>query len=95
MAAGSVAKAQRRPRRTQPSPTPTGAKRYHFTPELFEQLGELGLFRNQRVELIGGEIVQMATVGPEHGSTVDQTMLSVGRRLPTKNTIFVFRTRCA
>jgi Uma2 family endonuclease len=85
MAAGRVAKAQRRPRRTQPPPTPTGAKRYRFTPELFEQLGELGLFRDQRVELIGGEIVQMAPVGPEHGSTVDQTMLSFGQRLPAKN----------
>jgi Uma2 family endonuclease len=67
MAAGGVAKAQRRPRRTQLSATsPAVVRRYRFTPELFEQLGELGLFRDQRVELIGGEIVQMAPVGPEH-----------------------------
>ncbi len=43
-----------------------GVQRYRFTPEQFEQLGALELFRDQRVELIGGEIVQMAPVGPEH-----------------------------
>jgi Uma2 family endonuclease len=86
MAAGGVAKAQRRPRRTQPSaPSPAVVRRYRFTPELFEQLGELGLFRDQRVELIGGEIVQMAPVGPEHGSRWIRPMLSFGQRLPAKN----------
>ncbi len=61
-----------------------GVQRYRFTPEQFEQLGALELFRDQRVELIGGEIVQMAPAGPEHGSTVDQAMLSIGQRLPRK-----------
>ncbi len=45
---------------------PEGGRPYRFTPEQFEQLGALGLFRDQRVELIGGEIIQMAPVGPEH-----------------------------
>jgi Uma2 family endonuclease len=59
-------------------------QRYRFTPDQFEQLARLGLFDQQRVELIAGEIVQMPPIGPEHGSTVDQTMQSLGRRLPAK-----------
>jgi Uma2 family endonuclease len=59
-------------------------QRYRFTPDQFEQLGRLGLFDHLRVELIGGEIIQMPPIGPEHGSTVDQTMQSLGRRLPAK-----------
>ncbi|GBC91990.1 hypothetical protein HRbin15_00451 [bacterium HR15] len=62
----------------------TGITRHKFTPEEFHRLGELGFFDDQRVELIGGEIVHMAPVGPEHGSTVDQSALGIGRRLPTK-----------
>jgi Uma2 family endonuclease len=84
MAAGSVAKAQRRPRRTEPSPSPFGTRRYRFTPELFERLGELGLFRDQRVELIGGEIVQMAPVGPEHSVCKTYSASSWQRRTQPK-----------
>ena len=65
MAAGTVAKTRKRPRRTPPAPQ-AGVQRYRFTPDQFEQLGRLGVFRDQRVELIGGEIVQMPPVGPEH-----------------------------
>jgi Uma2 family endonuclease len=83
MAAGAVAKPRKRPRRTHPAPH-AGVQRYRFTPDQFEQLGRMGLFDHLRVELIGGEIVQMPPIGPEHGSTVDQTMQSLGRRLPTK-----------
>jgi Uma2 family endonuclease len=65
-------------------PPQAGVQRYRFTPDQFEQLGRLGLFDHLRVELIGGEIIQMPPIGPEHGSTVDQTMQSLGRRLPAK-----------
>jgi hypothetical protein len=83
MAAATVAKTRKRPRRAQPAPQ-AGVQRYRFTPDQFEQLARLGLFDQQRVELIAGEIVQMPPIGPEHGSTVDQTMQSLGRRLPAK-----------
>jgi Uma2 family endonuclease len=65
MAAGAVAKPRKRPRRTHPAPH-AGVQRYRFTPDQFEQLGRMGLFDHLRVELIGGEIVQMPPVGPEH-----------------------------
>ncbi|CUU34884.1 Endonuclease, Uma2 family (restriction endonuclease fold) [Armatimonadetes bacterium DC] len=79
-------KSRQRPHVPQPAEVvPEAVRRYRFTPEQFEQLGALGLFQNQRVELIEGEIVQMPPVGPEHGSTVDQTMLSLGRRLSGKS----------
>jgi len=88
MATATVPKAKRRSVKTREATArrlpATGVARHKFTPEEFHRLGELGFFRDQRVELIGGEIVQMVPIGPEHGSTVDQSALSVGRRLPAK-----------
>src|SRR5277367_2112841 len=42
---------------SQPSPAPQPHK---FTREEYYQMGEMGIFRNQRVELIEGEIIDMA-----------------------------------
>jgi Uncharacterized protein conserved in cyanobacteria, COG4636 len=59
-------------------------QRYRFTPDQFEQLGRLGVFRDQRVELIGGEIVQMPPVGPEHSVGKTHTASAWQRRKQPK-----------
>jgi Uma2 family endonuclease len=83
MAASTVAKTRKRPRRTPPAPQ-AGVQRYRFTPDQFEQLGRLGLFDQQRVELIGGEIVQMPPVGPEHSVGKTYTASAWQRRKQPK-----------
>lgn len=45
-------------------------ERRRFTPEEYHRMAEIGLFDGERVELIEGEIVQMAPIGPAHGETV-------------------------
>lgn len=44
--------------------------RRRFTPEEYHRMVEIGLFDGERVELIEGEVVQMAPIGPAHGETV-------------------------
>ena len=83
MPASTVAKTRRRARRAQPAPQ-AGVQRYRFTPDQFEQLGRLGLFDHQRVELIGGEIVQMPPVGPEHSVGKTYTASAWQRRKQPK-----------
>lgn len=48
---------------TQPGAVPTA---YRWSRDRYERLVELGLLDDQRVELIGGQIVQMAPKGPRH-----------------------------
>jgi hypothetical protein len=38
-------------------------KRYRFTVKQYERLHETGVFDDRRVELIEGEIVEMASIG--------------------------------
>ena len=83
MAATTVAKTRKRPRRAQPAPQ-AGVQRYHFTPDQFEQLGQMGLFDHLRVELIGGEIVQMPPIGPEHSVGKTYTASAWQRRKQPK-----------
>jgi Uma2 family endonuclease len=83
MAAGTVAKPRKRPRRAQPAPQ-AGVQRYRFTPDQFEQLGQMGLFDHLRVELIGGEIVQMPPIGPEHSVGKTYTASAWQRRKQPK-----------
>ncbi len=45
--------------------------RWRMSVEQYHQLGRLGFFGDQRVELIGGE-VYMTPIGPEHGASVDK-----------------------
>jgi len=83
MAAGAAAKTRRRARRAPHAP-PAGVQRYRFTPDQFEQLGRLGLFDHLRVELIGGEIVQMPPIGPEHSVGKTYTASAWQRRKQPK-----------
>ncbi|MFN8525500.1 MAG: Uma2 family endonuclease [Chloroflexota bacterium] len=55
--------------------------RYKFTVEEYEAMGQAGILgEDTRVELIEGEIIQMAPVGPDHVNTViDANMLFVQR----------------
>ena len=47
-------------------------QRHLFTVEEFERMGEAGIFsENDRLELIDGEIREMAPIGPPHASIVD------------------------
>jgi Uma2 family endonuclease len=38
----------------------------------FEKIAELGIFDDQRVELLYGAIVEMSPIGPRHGEAVDR-----------------------
>jgi len=52
---------------------PDEVRRHQLTVEAYHKMGEAGLFaENLRVELIDGEIFDMAPVGPPHGSIVDR-----------------------
>lgn len=45
--------------------------RRRFTVEEFQRMGEAGIFApDERVELIGGEIIQMTPIGPRHLATM-------------------------
>jgi Uma2 family endonuclease len=47
--------------------------RYLFTVGEYERMGELGLFHeDDRVELIEGEIIEMAPIGSRHAACVDR-----------------------
>ncbi|MBM4440030.1 MAG: Uma2 family endonuclease [Candidatus Rokubacteria bacterium] len=49
------------------------APRYRFTVDEWHQMIEAGMFRKgQRVELLDGEIYEMAPIGPPHQSIVDR-----------------------
>lgn len=46
-------------------------QRRRFTVEEFQRMGEAGIFApDERVELIGGDIIQMAPIGPWHMESV-------------------------
>ena len=56
---------------TTPSPPPAREKR-KFTVAEYYRMGEVGILRpDERVELIEGEIVVMAPIGPEHADDVN------------------------
>lgn len=43
-----------------------------FTVKEYDQMGEVGLFDNERVELIRGEIIKMASIGRRHAACVNR-----------------------
>lgn len=49
------------------------ARTRRFTADEYERMGTLGIFReDERLELIDGEIVEMAPIGHRHGACVSQ-----------------------
>jgi len=47
--------------------------RHLFTVEEYERMGEAGLFdEGPRVELVGGEIVEMSPIGCRHAACVNR-----------------------
>jgi Uma2 family endonuclease len=59
-----------------PAKQPAPARR-RFTLEEYHWLVQQGFFREDRVELIGGEIVHMAPTGPEHSTTKSRLLLAL------------------
>jgi Uma2 family endonuclease len=57
--------------RSEPNAYKTGMKRRLFTRQEYRTMGESGIFDDQRVELIEGEIVEMAPVGYGHATVTD------------------------
>jgi Uma2 family endonuclease len=54
-----------------------------FSVEEFHRLGELGFFgEDERIELIGGELVFMNPIGSDHAFTVDFLAQNLIKRLP-------------
>jgi Uma2 family endonuclease len=52
---------------------PSGVDRRRFTADEYEAMGRAGILRNtDRVELIEGEILEMAPIGPLHAAAVDR-----------------------
>jgi Uma2 family endonuclease len=55
------------------TPKTTGEARYRFSAEEYHRMGEAGIFtEDDRVELIEGDIIQMAPVGDPHINAVDR-----------------------
>jgi len=49
----------------------TGSRRHRYTVSEFHRMAEAGIFReDDRVELIQGEIIDMAPIGSRHAGTV-------------------------
>ena len=62
---------------------PMGRPRRRWTGSEFDRLDELGLFKNQRVELIDGEILEMPPMNDPHAQTI---------RLATYALMTIFRS---
>ena len=76
----------------------TDVRRYLFTVDEFYRMGEAGIFtEDDRVELIDGEIWQMAAIGPLHAELVDRltelfvTRLAGTARVRVQNPLRVSR----
>lgn len=56
--------------RTMSSQPTTDLQYWRFTVDQYEQLGRSGVFDDDRVELLDGQIVCMRSIGPPHASIV-------------------------
>jgi Uma2 family endonuclease len=56
---------------------------HRFTRDEYYQMAEAGLFRNERVELLEGEIITMSPQNTPHASTVYRAMFSLIQLLGT------------
>ena len=71
-----------RPRRT-PTQAAEGLPRWRWTLEEFERFIELGILtEDDRVELIGGELIPMAAKGARHENLKAELENWIYRRLP-------------
>ena len=54
-------------------PADLGVKRRSLTVEAYHRMGEVGIFApDERVELIEGEVVEMAPIGSRHSGLVNR-----------------------
>ncbi len=57
-------------------------RHWRFTVDQYERMGKVGILgEDDRVELIGGEIVEMAAIGERHAGAVNRGNRVLGRRL--------------
>jgi Uma2 family endonuclease len=76
------------PRQRPTTQAAEGVPRLKWTLEEFERLGELGIFTDDdRIELIGGELVPMSPKGRRHETVRDEILNWIAERLP-KNVRF-------
>ncbi len=60
-------------------------KRHRITVDEFHRMGEAGIFsEDERVELVEGEIIDMAPIGPFHANVVDELMQLFVKKLPNE-----------
>jgi Uma2 family endonuclease len=65
-------------------------KRRLFSLEEYHRMGEAGILREQeRLELIEGEILKMAPIGPPHAATVARIADTFSRRLGERSIVWV------
>jgi Uma2 family endonuclease len=69
-------------RETVAPPPPSAPTRMHYTRALFMQMDELGLFGEDRVELIEGDIYVMAPMGEDHAVPIERLNVLLVRALP-------------
>ena len=58
---------------------------YRWTRDEYYKMAELGFFQGKRVELIGGEIVEMSAMKSFHATAVSLLVRELGRILDNKN----------
>jgi len=64
------------------------SRRRRFSLDEYHRMGEVGIFRpDDRVELIEGEIIEMAPLGSVHAATVTKIVESFMRRLGDRATV--------
>lgn len=63
-------------------PSPSAPTRMHYTRALFMEMDRLGLFGDDRVELIEGDIYVMAPMGEDHAQPIEHLTRLLARVLP-------------
>jgi len=72
------------------SAEPVVDQRWRFTVEEYERMGQVGIFdEDDRVELLDGEIVAMAPIGPKHASIVNRANQLLVQNLTGLATVIV------
>ena len=69
-----------------------GPHRHRFTADEYNWMAEIGLLNGERpVELIEGEIIQMAPMGTQHGRVVERLSHAIANALCGKVTVNIHR----